>query len=102
MLREDNLDLSRLIRVGLRPVKMEVKSSNISEAYALVPTRKGEWIRKLLEESQWEGSHIPLVVYNNNEIVIMAPHTETNNIEWQIVKQAIQLAINREVTIRGD
>lgn len=91
--------VQEFLNIGLRPTKMPPEGE-VSTLYFLCPTLKGEWIREKAKKinSKWDGSWIPLLIYQSGHAVILVPAGE----DWQDLADKISTVIHKPVEARGD
>lgn len=104
----DALKMLKFIEIGLRPAEVPIiprrYRKNVEEACHLIPTHKGEWIIESLRKkvTEWDGVHIPLIIYKNGTASILVPHGEEEWEEWKKVRDKIQEVLGIHVKIVGD
>jgi len=91
-----------LLEIGVRPITLPINIGDIKEAYALVPTYKGDWIRDYLRirKTEWEGSYIPLLIYKNGTGAVLVPAGEKKI--WEPIVNKLEEVLEIKIEIRGD
>ena len=92
--------VGRLLNMGVRAEKAPFTPAGDTVAvYFLIPTRKGDWIRKI-PDSKWEGSYIPLFVYRQGVASILVPYGMEST--WQTFADRLSKALGMKIIVRGD